>query len=228
MVAGFSTIDADRLSVCLGRLTPHLQLSAVALTGGIAMQVGLTGLGHASGRNRIADLDFVATSLEAVSASVVGPFLVSHFHVLRPGVPKFMVQLVDPESRLRIDIFPDLAGSIPNAQVTAIGAYQLPVLPLEKIFEHKVQALSRASAAAPIDPKHAHDARVLGIALRRSVPTVAPGSLAADAYGLDQDWYCGRCELSRDADWPLAPKGEIFELLGWRRRRVQPTRPARS
>jgi len=116
----------------------------------------------------VADLDFVATSLEAVSSSVVGQCLVSHYHVERPGVPKFMIQLVDPESRIRIDVFPDLVGSIADARATEIGEHRMQVLPLEKIFEHKVQTLVRASPAAPIDPKHVRDALRLGLSSPRA------------------------------------------------------------
>ena len=125
-----------------------------------------------------------------------------------------MVQLVDPVSRIRIDIFPDLVGSISDARTANVGTHWLPVLPLERILEHKVQTLSRASHAAPIDPKHVHDAQVLGAVLHKPVPTVAPEALAPDVYGIDGDWGCKRCELSRDAQWSLAPENRIFELLG--------------
>ena len=47
-------------------------------------------------RHHVADLDLVAISLDAVSSSVVDRFLLSHYHVAGPGVPKFMIQLVDP------------------------------------------------------------------------------------------------------------------------------------
>lgn len=178
------------------------------------MQVGLTTRGQEARRNRVADLDFVISSLDAISPTVAGSFLVSHYHVVQPGVPKFMVQLVNPMSPLRIDFFPDVAGSIADAQMTAIGGHQIQVLPLERIFEHKLLTLSRASPAARIDPKHVHDAQLLARALHRPAPTVAAGSLAPDVYGVE-DWNCRRCELSRDADWPLAPRERIFELLGW-------------
>lgn len=203
------------MSACLERLTPHLKLADVAITGGIGIDVGLAIQGLPATRSRVADLDVVATSVEAVRHSVAGRFLVSHYHVVRPGVPKFMVQLVDPESRIRIDIFPDLIGSIRDAQTAIVGTHRLPVLPLYRIFEHKIQTLSRASQEAPIDPKHVRDAEILGTVLQKPVPTVAPEALASDVYGLEADCNCQRCALSGDADWPLAPTNRIFELLGW-------------
>jgi hypothetical protein len=96
-----------------------------------------------------------------------------------------------------------------------IGRHAVPVIPLARIFEHKLLILSGASASAPIDPKHVDDARVLGGLLGRPVPDVAEAALAPDVYGINADEHCGRCELSADPSWPLAPRDQICELLGW-------------
>jgi len=93
----------------------------------------------------------------------------------------------------------------------------IPVLRLERIFEHKVLTLSRASQSAPIDPKHVRDAQVLGHELGRPVSRVAPEAVAPAVYGGEGDWCCQRCGLSSHPDWPLAAKDRIFELLGWTR-----------
>lgn len=179
------------------------------------MQMGLAALGHANVRPHVADLDLVATSIDAVSANAVNRFLVSHNHVVRPGGPKFMVQLVDPVSCMRIDVFPDLAGSIEDTQTIQIGRHTMPVLPLNRIFEHKIQTLARATPVAPIDPKHVHDALYLGSVLSRPVPKVAAAAVGPDVYSLDADRSCNRCAVSLHPAWPLAPKERIFELLGW-------------
>ena len=212
MIPGLFDVDADRLSVCLARLTPHLDSDAVALTGGVAMRLGLSALGLQFPRQGLADLDFVATSLDAVRSTAAASFLVSHYHVAGPGVPKFLVQLVDPESCLRIDIFPDLAGSIATAQITAIGPHRVRVLTLASVFEHKLQTLSGASSAHPIDPMHLHDAQVLGVALGRAVPEVAATSMKLDVYD-GEDRGCARCDLSRSAAWPLASKERVFQVI---------------
>jgi hypothetical protein len=195
---------------------PHLRLSGVAVTGGFGIDLGLAAIGHSGTRDRITDLDLVVAELDAVAESVVGPFLVSHYHRVRPGVPKFMVQLVEPVSRIRVDVFPDLVGAIGEAWTASIGTHSLPVLPLTRILDHKIQTLSCASASTPIDPKHVHDAQMLGAVLHRRIPTVAREALVPDVYGLDEHLGCQRCELSRDVNWPLAHKDEICELLGWK------------
>jgi hypothetical protein len=39
-----------------------------------------------------------------------------------------MIQLVDPDTRIRIDVFPDFAGSIADARATQIGEHWMQVL----------------------------------------------------------------------------------------------------
>jgi hypothetical protein len=138
-----------------------VRLDLIAITGGVGMQCGLAELGQRGPGDRLADLDLVAASIEAIGPGVVEQFLVSHYHVVRFGVPKFMIQLVDPASRIRVDVFPDLAGSVREARTMAFGRHSIRVLPVERIFEHKVQTLSRASQSAPIDPKHVRYAEAL-------------------------------------------------------------------
>ena len=50
-------------------------------------------------------------------------------------------------------------------------------------------------------------------ALGQQPTTVASDVLAPDVYGGDGEAACDRCEMSRRADWPLAPKHLIFEVL---------------
>ena len=211
----FSRAEMDRLSTCLARLLPNLRRDAVAMTGGVAIQIGMAQLGREGKRNTIADLDMVAASLDSVLPSVTNTFLVSHYHSVRPGVPKFMVQLVDPVTRIRVDIFPDLVGSLERSKVVEVGANQVRSLALEDILEHKLLTISKASPANPIDPKHADDVCALGDLLHRSVPTSDRDSLQKDVYGTDPDQICQRCALSSSEAFPLAQKGEIVRLLGY-------------
>src|SRR5262245_21750493 len=107
MKSGFSASEETRLALCVDRLASHVDRARIALTGGVAIQLGLAALGKRGPRTRVADLDFVATSIDAVTPRATGTFLVSHFHTVQAGIPKFMIQLVDPLTRIRIDIFPD-------------------------------------------------------------------------------------------------------------------------
>ena len=211
----FATPEVARLAGCLSRLLPHLRASDVAVTGSVGMEIGLARAGHPGSRRAITDLDLVATDLEVVSPGVADAFLISHYHVPRPDGPKFMVQLVDPEARIRIDIFPDLAGSIEHAQTVTIGDHVLKVLTLESIFDHKTETRARASRARPVDPKHHQDAETLQNILGGEVPALAPEALLRELYGGGADFACRSCEASRDERFPLASRQRIFDILDW-------------
>jgi hypothetical protein len=227
MIQAYPSIEQDRLIGCLDRLMPHVagEDGTLAVTGGAGIQLGMARLGRQGPRSTLADLDLVAATIAIIHPSVVGSFLVFHYHAVGPGVPKFMIQLVDPVTRIRVDVFPDLTGSLMDARPIAIGRHTIHVLPLERILEHKLRTLARASSEAPVDPKHLRDARALATVLGREMPSVAEAALAGDVYGIEAERLCERCHLSADLRWPLAPKERIFEILGWSR---QPDAAARA
>jgi hypothetical protein len=210
----FADADLQRLGATLDRFLAHVDASAIALTGGVAIELLCQDAGVSSGRARLTDVDFVATSVDAVSASVVADLLVSHFHLPHPGYAKFMVQLVDPETRLRLDVFPDLAGSIARAAERTIAGRRLLVLDAHSILDHKTQSVRQASASRPIDEKHAHDAMVLGALCGRPIVSPPPEVLTQEIYGKDLT-PCLRCEVSRTARFAVAPRQRIFEILGY-------------
>jgi hypothetical protein len=210
----FESAEVSRLAGCLTRLLPHLRSDAFAITGSVAIEIGLARAGHAASRLAITDLDLIARDLEVVSPAVGSQFLISHYHMPQPDAPKFMVQLVDPIARIRIDIFPDLAGSIEQAQTVAIGDHVVKVLTLQTIFDHKVQTLERGSAARPVDPKHDRDARLIGTIISREAPAIAANALRPEAYGIEE-LTCRRCQASRDVRFPIAPRQKVFEILDW-------------
>lgn len=201
--------------VTLARLLAHADADAVALTGGAAIDLHLAVLGRQPSRRSPTDLDLVVSRVDAVRESISRDFLVSHYHVPQPGVPKFLLQVVDPVTRLRIDIFPDLVGSLASAEWRNAGPARVKVLSAASIFEHKLLTLARASAERPVDPKHLRDAELLGRMLGRAVPVVAVNALVPDVYGGDADMMCEKCDVSRHVGFPLADKRLVFELLGW-------------
>ena len=193
----------DRVQDSLSRLLSHVDTESVALTGSAAV-VAIAPL--SSYRTTVDDVDLVASSLDAIEATVVSEFLVSHFHT---SAPKFLVQLVDPRTRVRIDIFPDVAGAIERAgQVEGV-----PIRVLEKddMAAHKRQTVGRASVARPVDSKHLRDL----FALCGEAPDLPESWFAAERYSTDLDARCERCETSRTPEFPLAPKRTIYDLLGY-------------
>src|SRR5262249_17740880 len=97
--------------------------------------------------------------------------------------PKFLIMLVDPVSRIRVDVFPDLFASIKDAEELDIGNYRVRVLSPAAIFAHKVLILESAiSRETPVDPKHYRDAVALGELIGSRPPDVPKKFLIRDTY----------------------------------------------
>ncbi|MFN0058443.1 MAG: hypothetical protein ACKVX7_08295 [Planctomycetota bacterium] len=166
-------------------------------------------------RRALTDVDFVATDANAVSPSVTGAFMMSHFHRPHPGYSKFMLQLVEPKSRLRVDVFPGQAELIQQATTHDLGGARFRVLDLDAVLDHKLTVLEGASEQRPIDRKHFDDAQLLGRALSRRVQELPETVLCREQYSTDTTARCSRCECSLSSALPLATKQEIFDVLGY-------------
>jgi hypothetical protein len=207
----------ERIHKCLARLAPHLDLTRVAVTGGVAIALHL---GPATrGTRRLGqpahDLDLVADAADAISAGVVNEFLVSHFHLPQPGYQKFLIQLVDPVAGVRVDVFPDSLGLLPGTTSRAVAGHRMRVLDPCALLEHKLALLASASPERPVDEKHYADSVWLADYCGRLVPAVAASVLRQPEYSCDLDMQCPRCEASRHPDFPLAQKRRILAVLGY-------------
>lgn len=206
-------MDSALVEQCLARFVRHADLARLALAGSLAMHAQLHGL--PSRRGKADDIDFVAPGPESVRPSMTTDFLVSHYHLPVPGCPKFLIQLVDPSAKLRLDVFPDTYGVLPRAVTARVAGVELLVLRLEDILEHKLAILANSSEEHPADPKHLRDAELIGQVCGRTVPAIAPSRLASAVYSRDTARECTRCDASRSAAFPLAPKQEIMDSLGY-------------
>jgi hypothetical protein len=205
----------ERLGVCLRALLPHLERDRVAIAGGVAMELALPPGARARRRDRIGDLDLVFAGGGAVSRTAARDFLVSHYHSPEAGSRRLHLQLVDPRTRMRIDLFPDGAAGSAGVTSATVGGQAVRVLPLELILDHKLALLAGASAEKRIDVKHYADAKELAAVLGRPPPAIDTRVLGKDVYSKDVAARCERCDRSRDPPFPLAPKQEIFALLGY-------------
>ena len=118
-------------------------------------------------------------------------------------------------THLRLDFFPDSLRALNRAHVTDVAGVPLPVLNAQDIVDHKLALLAGASAASPIEAKHYRDARRLGAVCGREVPSMPLSHLSSTVYSQDIDAPCLRCDVSRCAGFPLAPKRAIFDILGY-------------
>ncbi len=207
--------DWRQLEMCLKRLRRHLDFDAVALTGGVAIEAHLRRSGLPRRARPPHDVDLVAHSRAVISPSVTSEFLVSHFHAPHPGYPKFLVQLVDPDSRLRVDIFPGHPKAIEQAEWRHVSGVRVRVLGLNVLLDHKVELLASATPDRPVDEKHFADAVLLGQLCGRDVGDRPSGVLRREEYLRDATARCTRCDRSTDPAFPLAPKQRILDLLGY-------------
>jgi hypothetical protein len=206
----------QELHDCFSRLQPHVDSTQIALTGGVAIDIHARASNAHRARSRVAeDIDFVAESIDAVRPSVTNDFLVSHFHLPQPGYPKFLVQLVDPLTRLRVDVFPDSLRALRRAPAVSIGSYSLRVLDAETLLAHKLRLVSGSSAVNPVEEKHYADVQWLGAICGRVVPSLPASHLVRPAYSHDLEELCLRCQVSRRDGFPLAAKRAIFDVLGY-------------
>ena len=208
-------MSSAALHACFRRLLPHLDAERIALTGSIAIGLHLDRSPHRRARLAANDVDFVADDADAVRSSVTTDFLVSHYHLPQDAYRKFLIQLVDPISRIRVDFFPDALGALSRAQVTDVAGVPLRVLEAQDLLAHKLALLLGASATNPIDEKHCLDAQQLGAMVGRDVPPLPPSDLGRTTYSQDTDARCRRCEVSHCANFPLAPKTAILAILGY-------------
>ena len=186
------------------------------MTGGVAIGIHIAAAyGDPSRSASAEDIDFVAEAVDALRPTVTDDFLVSHFHLPQAGYPKFMVQLVDPATRLRLDFFPGMLAILERAMTVDIAGVSLRVLRAEDILDHKENLLAKASVHAPVEEKHYADAVRLQAMCRRDVHGPVSPHVGRAAYSHDLDARCPRCDASRRPAFPLAPKQAIFDILGY-------------
>jgi hypothetical protein len=209
-------MNSDALRNCLSRLLPPVDRDRIAMTGGVAIGVHLArSYGDASRGAAAEDIDFAVESVDAIRPTVTNDFLVSHFHLPQMGYPKFMVQLVDPVTRLRLDFFPGALAVLERSATVDIAGVSVRILAPEDILDHKIHLLASASAEAPVEAKHYSDAIRLGGISQRAISRMAAPHPASRAYSRDVNATCPRCEASKRPVFPLAPKQAIFDVLGY-------------
>jgi hypothetical protein len=212
---GIDTDDEQRLAVCMQKLIRFLRPRSFAVCGGVAVQLLLAKHGLSRPDGRVKDLDILAADLDVFPPERFDGWLLSHFHRPHPGYNKHLIQLVDPETCLRVDIFNDAQETWRDSVPHQFGDASVPVLGTRQVLAHKVGLLERASVDRPIDYKHLEDARLLASILEQSEPRVAADRLCVDVYSTDLSASCQRCLASSPLPVPLAPKTEILSVLGY-------------
>lgn len=237
----FSPVDASRITMSLNRLARH-DLSRLALTGGVAIELHLLMQGAVPGRRGAHDLDFIAQSFDDIPATLATSLLVRHVHSQDPP-SRNMLQAVDAVTAMRVDIFRAYGHEWDRTVPVDLIGIPLRMVPLEDLLARHARLCWAIEEGRPVAPKFARDfLRMLEVADSALLARVAqlwqehrkpempaefghvveqlkatirrsPDLLVDPVYSTDVHALCGRCQPV--AAFPLADAGEIKSILGY-------------
>ncbi|MDR6903850.1 hypothetical protein [Rhizobium miluonense] len=227
--------DVDRVLVVLQRLN-DCGLD-YAVTGGMALEPSL---GLELGRRRpFNDIDLVVSGFGALPSTLASRFLISHSHPKRP-TGKLAIQLVEPQQRVRIDVFSGCGATMERIRPTMICDLPVKVVAVEDLACRIASEMMCFSRGDSVPPKCADDhARARQIVDKNLVeqawqdqcreidpPTYteavvridealkrSSGSLAKSVYSTDTETVCPHCHDS--VSFPLASSKVILSILGY-------------
>jgi len=237
----FSPVDASRITMSLNRLSRH-DISRLALTGGVAIELHLLMQGAAPGRRGAHDLDFIAQTFDDIPSTLATSLLVRHVHPQDPP-SRNMLQAVDAVTAIRVDIFRAYGAEWDRTVPVDLIGIPLRMVPLEDLLARHARLCWNMQEGKPVAAKFARDfLRMLEAADRAMMATVAglweehrkpdmpddfeyvaeklqetirrsPDLLVDPVYSTDIHALCGRCQPV--AAFPLADAGEIKSILGY-------------
>ena len=234
----FDASDAARAERTLHRLARH-DISGWALTGGVAIELHILLRAGERAMRPLHDIDFIAGAFASIPQTLVGSLLLRHVH---PDDPpgKTMLQAVDPESRVRVDLFRAYGGEMERASELTLGALRLKVVSIDDLVARHARLNWDLVEGKPVAPKYARDFRRLlalvetaaieevwqehrkphfPVSFREAVSHLraAFASLAellvAPTYSTDVLAVCARCKAA--PGFPLAEASLVLALLGY-------------
>lgn len=227
--------DAQRVIAVLQKLnTCGLDY---AITGGIALEPSLgSGLGR---RRAFNDIDIVVSAFEALPSTLASAFMISHAHPDRP-TGKLAIQLVEPNQRVRVDVFTACGDTLARTRPALIGDLTTKLVAVEDLacrIASEMMGFSRGDTVPPkcaddhIRARQAVDMNLVETAwqdqrLEKDPLTYAEaavqvtdamerqsGKLAKQVYGTDSHALCRHCRDT--AHFTVASPKSILAILGY-------------
>jgi hypothetical protein len=229
-----SPADGDRAIRTLHKLAHH-DISRWALTGGLAVECHARG----DGVRALNDIDFIAPGFDSIPTTLAADFLFRHVHPLDPP-GKTMLQIVDPETAVRIDVFRACGETMRRAVAIDCEFGRMAVVSLADLVSRQARQLLDLADGVPVPAKHAHDYLRLvesvtdaqmhaawpdhrrpshpedfaeARALLRDLIAAHRDLLIDPTYSRDPGAICPRCRIV--AHFPLADAHAILDLLGY-------------
>lgn len=232
--------DAARFSAMLALLSRHLN-GPVVVTGSFAVEWQLL-TKHGDGqKRRLNDIDLVAVNgLTDIGRGLKTDFLIHHFHPTREA-GNVLVQLVEPHSQTRIDIFSARSPSVgERASPAVVDGTNCRIVSAEDLAARLLAIMAVVLSGVSVDAKYLDSLkRIMAVAdegltdslwseYRRDGDPANFGDvfggvtsrlsersdlLKPTEYSQDITAECPWCVQTDD--FPLAPRSLIFEILGY-------------
>jgi len=231
----------ERLAETLRR-TCDGAIAPVLIVGSIALRYHLNRHGCAPLHRPLHDLDLAVSDVESLPPVEGEALLVSHYHPdsATSGTGRLLLQLVDPETALRIDIFHALPGAFHRASPLGHCSPHIFVACIEDVLVRSILVLGAQIESGSVEFKHVETIQRLSDIVKMEKADqlwatidqgVWPGSIREAIehagsvlqdhpslygvlqYGRLDDPPCDQC-LWTDR-YPLAEKHRIFEILGY-------------
>lgn len=147
---GFSDQDTQKILGVLSRFIPHVVQENLVIVGGIAKRHHLIRHGIPYPQRPFNDLDFMIRDKSEMKPSIAREFLITHYHL--PRNTSFFAGLVDPQTRVTIDVFDYYHPPIDPEEVQ-IDGFQLKIRGAEDQLTKTVYDLMKITKEHTLSPK---------------------------------------------------------------------------
>jgi len=234
----FNAAESARVTRTLRNLSLH-DISHWALTGGVAIEFQILHHGGEPITRQLHDLDFMTASFDSIPETIGNALLVRHVHPHDPP-GKNMLQVVDPETEVRIDVFRAYGLEMDRTSVIENAALAFKMVSLHDLVARHARLNWNLMEGKPVDPKYARDfLRLIELVSTEEVECIwqehrtyqSPESFAETAqqlrrviasrpdllvpptYSTNVYQECPRCEGTEA--FPLADPRRIRSILGY-------------
>jgi hypothetical protein len=234
----FSGDEVARIAHVLQKLAAN-NTHHWALTGSLALEFHLARVGAAPRKRRFTDVDFVVDSFDSIPVELSAEFLFTHVHCTAEQ-GKLCVQLVEPEAKVRIDVFRTCGETMRRAVNILCREGRFRMLALEDLAARCSRVALGVLSGASIPAKHLDDLlRSAGhidpvrvrrawedhrrachpdqfehaVRLLQSLTDEQRSLFTEGAYDIDTTSVCQKC--SQLPQFPLAAKERVLALLGY-------------
>lgn len=234
---GFSEQETQTAVGVLTKFISHVATENLVIVGGLARRHHLTRYGIDYPQRPFNDLDFMLGDRSDMRPSITTEFLIAHYHL--PRGTSFFAGLVDPQTKVTIDVFDNFHAAIDPEEVQIAG-FQFKIRSAEDQLTKAVYDLMKITRGHSVGPKEFDSAdQLLEIVdlekteriWKMKYTPLYPFSLmeaigqAKDARGKNpqsvfefplrttEPYDCLEC--TEEPGFALTPKEEIIRVLGY-------------